>query len=138
VIYRLSNQTGKPRLVLNLPPSLPFVLADEQAIQSILLHLVDNALKYAPEGEVIIEAMDRDNDVLIQVIDSGPGIPEAERERVFEMFYRLDTSDSRPVYGRGLGLNLAKRFLDLMRGGIQIKDAQGQGAIVEFWLPKKA
>ena len=52
------------------------------------------------------------------------------------MFYRLDTRDSRPVYGRGLGLNLAKRFLDLMQGGIQIKGAQGHGTIVEFWLPK--
>jgi two-component system sensor histidine kinase KdpD len=136
VIFRFSNQPNSNRLVVNLPPSLPFVLADDQALQSILLHLIDNAFKYAPEGKIIVEAIDRDHDVLIQVKDSGPGIPEEERDRVFEMFYRLDTSDSRPVYGRGLGLNLAKRFLDLMQGGIQIKDAQGHGTIVEFWLPK--
>jgi len=136
VIYRFSNQSNSNRLVVDVPTSLPFVQADEQALQSIFFHLIDNALKYAPEGEIQIRAFEQGADVFLQVIDSGPGIPVEERERVFEMFYRLDTSDSRHVYGRGLGLNLAKRFLVLMRGGIRIKGAQGQGTVVEFWLPK--
>ena len=135
VVYRFSNQPNSHRLIVDVPTSIPFVHADEQALQSILFHLIDNALKYAPQGNVDIKAFNTDEVVFIQVVDSGPGIPENEREHVFEMFYRLDTSDSRDIYGRGLGLNLAKRFLDLMGGGIQIKDAQGQGTVVEFWLP---
>ncbi len=135
VVQRFSNQIGYDRLRIEIPKSLPWILADEHALYSILFHLIDNAFKYALEGDVIVRVSKKDTKIVFHVIDCGPGIPEQERERVFEMFYRLDTSDSRKIYGRGLGLNLAKRFLDLMGGGIQIMGNQEGGAIVEFWLP---
>lgn len=135
VVRRFSNQPGYGRLMVEIPEKGLLIYADEQALHSILYHLIDNALKYASEGDVIIWVSEQDSRVVFHVIDSGPGIPEEERERVFEMFYRLDTSDSRRVYGRGLGLNLAKRFLDLMGGGIQIVGREGGGTTVEFWLP---
>jgi PAS domain S-box-containing protein len=136
VVMRFSNQHGHDRIQVELPKSLPLILADEQALHSILFHLIDNGLKYAPEGDVMVRGSVQDGKVVFQIIDCGPGIPEEERERVFEMFYRLDTSDSRKIYGRGLGLNLAKRFLDRMGGGIEILESEKGGAMVEFWLPR--
>jgi PAS domain S-box-containing protein len=136
VVMRFSNQPGHDRIQVELPKSLPLILADEQALHSILFHLIDNGLKYAAEGEVLIRGSVHNGKVVFQISDSGPGIPEEEREHVFEMFYRLDTSDSRKIYGRGLGLNLAKRFLDRMGGGIQIMESEKGGALVEFWLPR--
>jgi signal transduction histidine kinase len=136
LIIRFSNQPDSDRLQVELPESELLIPADEHALHSILFHLIDNAFKYSPEGDVIIRVFEEESRVVFNVIDCGPGIPEEERERVFEMFYRLDTSDSRNVYGRGLGLNLAKRFLELMDGGIQIAGREKGGTLVEFWLPR--
>jgi two-component system sensor histidine kinase KdpD len=105
------------------------------ALVSVLFHLVDNAMKYAPEGEVVVEGEAGEGIVTIAVRDRGPGIPEAERERVFEMFHRLDSRDSREVYGHGLGLHLARKLLETMGGGVRAEAAQGGGARLVFWLP---
>lgn len=124
------------RLCLNLPPALPAVMADERALASVLAHLLDNARKYAPEGEIRIEACCQGPMVEVSVSDCGPGIPPNERERVFEMFHRLDASDAREVYGHGLGLHLAQRLLLAMRGGIRAEEASSGGAQFRFWLPR--
>jgi PAS domain S-box-containing protein len=134
-VQRFSTQDGHDRIQIELPNSAASILADERALHSILFHLIDNSLKYAPEGDVLVKVSNEESEIRFNVIDSGPGIPEGEHERVFEMFYRLDTSDSRQIYGRGLGLNLAKRFLDLMGGGIRIMDNRQVGTQIEFWLP---
>jgi signal transduction histidine kinase len=135
VCSKFSTQAGGKRIIVNLADNLPPVVADDQGVQSILYHLLDNAIKYAPEGEIHLNAIVQDERVILSICDSGPGIPEDERENVFEMFYRLDSSDSREIYGRGLGLNLARRFLDVMGGGIEITDSESSGTEVRFWLP---
>ena len=135
VCSKFSTQAGGERIIVNLAHNLPPVIADDQGVQSILYHLLDNAIKYAPEGEIHLNAIVQDERVILSICDSGPGIPEQERQNVFEMFYRLDSSDSREIYGRGLGLNLARRFLDVMGGGIEITDSESSGTEVRFWLP---
>jgi K+-sensing histidine kinase KdpD len=92
-------------------------------------------MKYAPQDEITLLGAVEGEFVRVEVIDRGPGIPPEERKRVFELFYRLDSSDAREVYGRGLGLHLARRFLDVMKGRIEILDAQEGGTRVGFWLP---
>lgn len=124
------------RLRLAIPEGLPPVMADERALTSVLSHLLDNARKYAPAGEIRVEAACQGPTVEVSVSDSGPGIPPEERERVFEMFHRLDASDAREVYGHGLGLHLAQRLLQSMRGGIRAEEAPGGGARLIFWLPR--
>jgi signal transduction histidine kinase len=109
VVMRFSNQAGYDRIQVDIPKSLPLVLADEQALHSILFHLIDNGLKYAPEGSVTIRGSVQDGKVVFHIIDCGPGIPEEDRERVFEMFYRLDTSDSRKIWS-GFGLKSGKKI----------------------------
>lgn len=135
VCSKFSLQAGGERIKYNLAHNLPLIVADDRGVHSILYHLLDNAIKYAPEGEIHLNAIAQDEQVILSICDSGPGIPEPERENVFEMFYRLDSSDSREIYGRGLGLNLARRFLDVMGGGIEITDSESGGTEVRFWLP---
>jgi signal transduction histidine kinase len=94
-------------------------------------------VKYAPGGGVAISMREEDKGILMSICDQGPGIPEEERERVFELFHRLDSRDSREVYGHGLGLTVAKRFLEAMDGWIRISinESEGVGTCVRFWVP---
>lgn len=136
VTSRFSVEQGYGRIQLHLPEGLPLLRADRQALHSVLYHLLDNALKYAPEGEVSLHAAETNDQIEILLVDCGPGIPEEERERVFEMFYRLDTSDARRIYGRGLGLHLVRRFLEVMEGGVELRESQAGGTKARIWLPK--
>jgi signal transduction histidine kinase len=99
--------------------------------------LLDNAAKYAPSGDIIIEAHEEPERVVVTVVDSGPGIPADQREYIFEMFHRLDTSDAREVYGHGLGLPMVSRLLEAMGGGIRVDEKAMTGTRLEFWLPKE-
>jgi signal transduction histidine kinase len=130
--------SSEDRLKVAMPLDLPDVLADERALKSVFVHLIDNALKYAPEGEVRIEASESNGEVRVAIIDMGPGIPETERERAFEIFHRMDGSDAREVYGYGLGLHLSKRLIEEMGGEIRAEETEGGGASLIFALPKSS
>lgn len=123
------------RLVVALPPDLPPVLADERALTSVIFHLIDNALKYAPVGAVRVEAESTPGWVVVHVSDEGPGIPPEARAKIFEKFERLDPDDSRSVYGHGLGLYMSRSLLHALGGDIEAGDAPGGGARFTFWLP---
>jgi PAS domain S-box-containing protein len=123
------------RFVEEIPDDLSPALADEQAVESIFHHLLDNALKYASSGEIVLEGGREGNRLWIAVDDGGVGIPEHERERIFDMFHRLDTRDDRDIYGYGLGLSMVKRLLEAMQGGIRVEESQRGGARFIFWLP---
>jgi PAS domain S-box-containing protein len=127
---------GAGRLRYRVPAGLPRVMADERALTSVLFHVLDNARKYAPLGEITVEAEAAEGLVYVFVSDTGPGIPAEERDRVFEIFHRLDSSDSREVYGHGLGLHLSRQLLLAMNGGIRAEEAAGGGARITFWLPQ--
>jgi PAS domain S-box-containing protein len=135
VYSTFEKQDGGERIRLRIDESTPYVLADDQGVRSVLHHLLDNAIKYTSQGEIIVSTSEEKDKVTTAISDSGPGIPLEEREKVFEMFYRMDSRDSRAVYGRGLGLNLARRFLEVMNGGIEIAQSESQGTEVRFWLP---
>jgi len=113
---------------------LPAVLADERALASVFFHLVDNALKYAPEGEVTVSVEPRGATVRIAVSDAGPGIPPEHRAAIFERFQRLNSADAQTVYGHGVGLYMVRRLLNAMRSEITVDDAPGGGARFSFEL----
>jgi two-component system sensor histidine kinase KdpD len=135
-VDRFASVPGHERIRMQLARGLPSVLADERALASVLYHLLDNGLKYAPQGAIDLGAEAEPDRLVAWVRDRGPGIPEADREKVFDMFHRLDSSDSREVYGHGLGLHLVRRLLEAMDGGIRCETASGGGARLFFWLPR--
>lgn len=136
VISRFPEGRGRERIRLNLPSDLPPVEADEQSLMSVLFHLLDNAIKYAPEGPIEIGGCELEGGrVQVWVDDQGPGIPMDSRSAVFDQFSRLDTSDAREVYGHGLGLHLSHRLVEAMRGGMQVAESPTGGARLIFWLP---
>ena len=107
--------------------------ADEQALEQVLLNLVDNAVKYTPGGgKIVVRAFERDEMVRIEVEDNGPGIEPRHRARVFERFYRVDKGRSREVGGTGLGLAIVKHLAEAMDGQVGVEPASPHGSI--FWI----
>ena len=125
---------GAERIVVRVSPDLPLVLADETALESVLHHLLDNALKYAAEGTVLVEAEAGKKGVRVQVTDSGPGIPPEKRRLLFKKFQRLDAHDSQSVYGYGLGLYLSLRLLQAMSSNLAYESPAHGGARFYFVL----
>ena len=116
---------GPDRLVLSCPPA---------AIRRALANLIDNAIAYGREADVALS--DDVENVRIVVADRGPGIPEAQREAVFEPFRRLETSRSRETGGTGLGLSIARTAVRRCGGDITLGDRAGGGLDVVVTLPK--
>jgi len=132
--FRAVDPHGRIHVLLD--PALPPILADQRALASVLHHLFDNAVKYAPEGEILLAAEVKPGRVVASVSDHGPGIRESEREKIFDRFHRLDSSDDQVVYGHGLGLHLVRRLLQAMGGEIRAEPSEASGgARLVFWLP---
>jgi len=115
---------------------VPCVLADESRLRQVLLNLVENAVKYSPEGGVVvIEIEPLANSVRITVRDEGIGIPAGEQQRVFGKFYRVDPHLSRGVGGSGLGLYISRELVRRMQGRIWLTSREGAGSAFHVDLP---
>ncbi len=129
---------GKKQTLLATPPAdgADAVWADEEAMGQILDNLVDNALKYTPEGgRIEVRWRGEDGRVLIEVQDTGSGIPTRDLPRVFERFYRVDKARSRELGGTGLGLSIVKHVVQAMHGNVWAESPPGQGATFFVRLP---
>ena len=109
-------------------------MAEQNALESVLRHLVDNAIKYAPDGPVTVSAVQQIGQVRVEVRDFGPGIPEDKRNLLFERFQRLDAKDSQSIYGYGLGLYLSRRLLNEMGSTLTFDAPADGGARFTFSL----
>ncbi len=133
-LANLSSQDREGRLQSLLPPDLPPVLAAQDVLESVLGHLVDNALKYAAGTPVQVCAERRGRRVRVSVRDFGPGIPAEKRGLLFERFQRLEVRDSQSVYGYGLGLYLSKKLLQAMGSDLSFDAPSDGGARFSFDL----
>lgn len=125
------------RLESRIPADLPLAYIDRSQISRVLVNLLDNALKYTPPGgRVVVGAADEGSHLRAWVADTGPGIPEEERSRIFERFYRLDKARSRESGGTGLGLSIVKHIVEAHGGGCQVRETPGGGTTIEFTLPR--
>jgi two-component system phosphate regulon sensor histidine kinase PhoR len=114
----------------------PPVMAEERALEQVLVNLVDNAIKYTPEGgEVRVGVTEKGGDVVIEVANSGPGIPQKHLPRVFERFYRVDAGRSRELGGTGLGLSIVKHLVAKIGGWITV-DSDGGWTRFQLHLPR--
>jgi len=124
-------------LQLEADPGLPFVLADEDYLVEVVHNLLDNAIKYSPNGGVIrVKAWLVDPDtVAVSVSDQGIGIPKELQDRIFEKFYRVDARENKEVYGHGLGLYFARKLIEAHGGQIRVESERGKGSTFTFTLP---
>jgi signal transduction histidine kinase len=116
--------------------SLPPVIADPDKVRQILTNLVDNAVKYSPDGGTVTVSIDADAEAIrFAVSDQGIGIPAHEQALVFEKFYRLDPHQTRGVGGTGLGLYISRELARRMNGRIWIRSTEGEGSTFVLELP---
>jgi signal transduction histidine kinase len=122
-------------LRVTVPAELPRGTGDERRIAQVLLNLVGNAIKFTESGEVAIRAMAADGRFLVAVSDTGPGIAEADQQKIFEEFHQADGSSTWQKGGTGLGLSIAKRIVELHRGRLWVESSPGRGSTFWFTLP---
>ncbi len=123
-------------LELEIKESLPTVLADSHQLSQAFTNLVENAIKFTPQGgRVTVRAWGQGRRVVVEVVDTGIGIPPQEQPRVFERFYRGKQQGVVHVDGSGLGLALVKAVIERHKGEIQLESAPGQGTTMRVILP---
>jgi len=127
---RLKLQGESPSIALN---------GDEELIKRMILNLLDNAVKYTPQGgEISLALAQQNGNAEIVVHDTGIGIPQAAQPRVFDRFYRVDKARARAMGGAGLGLSIAQWIAEVHGGEISVMSAPGQGSTFTVLLPVKA
>jgi len=123
-------------LTLDVPGDLPRVLADRDRLGQVLINLLDNAVKFTPEGgRIEVSARPSSGRVVVSVKDNGVGIPPEDLGRIFERFYRVGRSRDRREGGTGLGLAIAKHLTQAMGGTIEVESSTGSGTTFRVSLP---
>ena len=134
-----SLATAKGQTIVFPRPSAPLTVnADRAQIIIVLNNLLTNAIKFTPDGgRISVQAGPRNGEVRVSVLDSGIGIPKAERERIFERFYQVEPHLTRRHGGMGLGLSIAKELVELHGGRIWVESVEGKGSRFTFTLPSE-
>ena len=115
---------------------LPLVVGDRSRLEQVMMNILGNAIKYTPDGGIIrITAGSAEDTVWMEVWDNGIGIPEKDREHIFDRFYRVDKARSRESGGTGLGLSIAREIVERHQGTISIVGHEGPGTTVRLVLP---
>lgn len=140
-VRTMRAQTEPAHQVLNerIDPDLPLVNVEPGRIRQILVNLLTNAHEYCPEGaSIAMTARAEGDEVVLAVIDDGPGIPETQLEQIFERFTRGDAGLTQRVGGTGLGLAISKSLVELHGGRIEVDSTVGQGSTFSVRLPVAA
>jgi len=119
-----------------VPEELPLIVGDRSRLEQVMMNIIGNAIKYTPDGgHIRITAGSEEDTVWMQVSDDGIGIPEQDRERIFERFYRVDKARSRESGGTGLGLSIAREIVQRHQGTLALMDHDGPGTTIRMTLP---
>ncbi|MBR2894097.1 MAG: histidine kinase, partial [Oscillospiraceae bacterium] len=132
----IHRNCSKRNIVVTHEDDLLFVQCDARLIIQVILNLVDNAIKYTPDiSSIRISTKQLNHDVIFTVADDGPGIPDAEKPHIFQMFYTGSTAAADSRRSLGLGLSLCKSIVDAHGGTITVSDNTPRGAVFTFILP---
>jgi signal transduction histidine kinase len=141
----IAPHARRKRLQMNcvLPPELPKVEGDRDKIRQVVLNLLNNAVKFTPEGGRVevrgevapLKRGEATPGICVGISDNGIGIPPEHHARVFDAFYQVDNSSTREYGGTGLGLNIVKRFIEGHGGQVWVESEEGKGATFYFTLP---
>lgn len=138
VTLRLKHKAQTKGVTLNVSGSSACVCGVQSILSEVLYNLVDNSIKYNKDnGKVDVKVQDGSEEVTVSISDTGIGIGAADRERVFERFYRADKSHSKEIGGTGLGLSIVKHGVLFHKGRVELESEPGVGTTITFVLPKK-
>ncbi|GAB1539181.1 hypothetical protein NUACC21_18460 [Scytonema sp. NUACC21] len=136
--YQQQASTHNLNFTFHITKQPVYLKADADLLKQAVMNLLNNALKYTPEGgTVVLRLLTQSHRAIIQVEDSGIGIPEEDLTHIFERFYRVDTVRSRQTGGFGLGLAIAQQIVQAHQGHIAVKSLLGQGSTFEIEIPLK-
>jgi signal transduction histidine kinase len=127
-------------LLRYFPPKhpVPVIEVDEQKTRQAVMNLIDNAIYYAPKGDVKVFLESDEQNVTFKVVDNGIGVPESYKSKLFAKFSRADNAKEKRPNGTGVGLYLVKRVVDDQGGQIVFESTEGQGSTFGFILPIKS
>jgi len=137
VVTAMESLAAEKKLALKatVPADLPPARGDQRRLTQVLLNLAGNAIKFTDEGEVSIQARTSDGAFVVSVSDTGPGISEADQQKIFEEFQQADSSSTRKQGGTGLGLSISRRIVELHGGRLWVESTPGHGSTFSFTLP---
>src|SRR5262249_23737060 len=138
-VYRYRAERDGVELLIEIEPALPRTRIDGRALELAVMNLIDNALKYAPGTEfVTVRVERRGGDVVVRVIDRGPGVVAEDQARIFERFVRGSTARGRAIRGSGIGLALVKHIAESHGGRAWVESPsgrEGRGATFAISIP---
>ncbi|MBI4504358.1 MAG: hypothetical protein HY691_02395, partial [Chloroflexi bacterium] len=133
---RLAGWTPRHCLAVHVPETLPPVAADPRRIDHVLTNLLENAIKYSPQGgTVTVAARVAQRQLVVEISDEGIGIPSAELPHIFERFYTVSAAQDRRPHGTGLGLYICRGIVEAHGGTIEAMSNRGRGTTIRFTLP---
>ncbi len=136
VVSEIQRQTSSHRLILDFSPTMPMVMADVRWIKQVFRNILDNAVKYSPNGGmIVIHGEVRKDDVVISIADQGIGISPEDLIPIFEKYFRVRNNHTQSIPGTGLGLPIARAIVEVHGGRIWADSKLGQGTTVYFTLP---
>ncbi len=117
------------------PNTKSLIKADKDRLKQVLINIIGNSIKYTPSGSVEVKALNRDNNLVLIIKDTGIGMTSKEREHLFEKFYRVKSKKTEDIIGTGLGLWITKQIIELMKGSITIDSMENVGTQVTLEFP---
>ena len=137
-LRHVNRRSMEHKITVEKEKDYSLVHADAKLIVQVLINLIDNAVKYAPQSsEIRISVQELEGKVHVSVADNGPGIPDGDKDRVFEMFYTGASCAADSRRSLGLGLSLCRSIIHAHGGSISVRDNHPSGAIFEFTLPSE-
>lgn len=138
VVSRLSGKASENDIELSFSGEPSEIIGVQHILDEIIYNICENAIKYnRPGGFVKVSVRNQGDESIIAVADNGIGIPKADRERVFERFYRVDKSHSKQIGGTGLGLSIVKHGVMYLGGRIRLESEEGIGTVITVAFPRK-
>jgi PAS domain S-box-containing protein len=136
VVTSQESYTTRHQIEADVSADLPTVIADEDKIDQVLTNLINNAIKYSPDGGVVlVSARSTGNEVEVGVRDHGLGIPREHLDKIFGRFHRVEGGDTRRAGGTGIGLYLVKHLVEAHGGRIWVDSEVGKGSTFTFTIP---
>jgi len=130
LVYQIGNQSGKA-----ISP-LYYAAANPERLREVIMNLIDNAVKFTPEGGIKVVLEGNDKEVTVSINDTGVGIANEDIAHLFQKFYRIDNSATRTIGGTGLGLYLCRNLIEAYNGRIWVESKPGEGSSFRFTLPR--